>query len=311
MRGLSHTGAVDRQQLASFHLFRAQHTATLGAMHQRAAADQARVRPGSRFQKRETDRDRERDRDRGGDTQRERKRDRDGETERPPARCRLRPPARCRPPGSLQAAAPGSLQAAAPGSQPLTTLSTVTGPTAPEPLWAIDHQVFQALDFVLDEVGRNAEPLPTSSQYRGACPDSGHVASVHRSPGGAYVFSIPPRSVLRSAPPVGGVKEPPGDEEPSSPDHIDMVATFAVNRSGHLLRAPSQLVLLLRDYTLTTRARYPAGCTFRIPDALGRQLAGVTAPPQREANAAAYRPWRRRVEPSPNAGVAEAPTVSR
>ena len=162
-------------------------------------------------------------------------------------------------------------------TQPLATVSTLTGPTAPEPLWAIDHQIFQALDFILDEVVRNTEPLPTSGQYQGACPDSGHVASVHRSPGGAYVFSIPPRSVLRSAPPVGGVKEPPGDEEPSSPDHNDMVATFAVTRSGHLLRAPSQLVLLLRDYTLTTRARYPAGCTFRIPDALGRQLAGVTA----------------------------------
>ena len=45
--GLSAETQANVPSLGAAELCRAQHTATLGAMHQRAAADQARVRPGS------------------------------------------------------------------------------------------------------------------------------------------------------------------------------------------------------------------------------------------------------------------------
>jgi hypothetical protein len=98
----------------------------------------------------------------------------------------------------------------------------------------------------------SAQPPPTTSAL--ATPGdgatsvdllpSGHSAAIRLTPNGNYllVLEIPPRSVLSSAPPSGGVKGADLiDDEPDGVEDDVFVASFPVTSRGWPIGAPAAL----------------------------------------------------------------------
>jgi hypothetical protein len=151
----------------------------------------------------------------------------------------------------------------------------------------------------------SAQPPPTTSAL--ATPGdgatsvdllpSGHSAAIRLTPNGNYllVLEIPPRSVLSSAPPSGGVKGADLiDDEPDGVEDDVFVASFPVTSMGWPIGAPVALTGLIQSkLQWHPQWRIPAGHELRLQPGLA--ATAITAyrqgdhAPERRASACVRR----------------------
>ena len=146
----------------------------------------------------------------------------------------------------------------------------------------------------MDEIVDDLSARPTARYHV----PSGHSAIVQRTPGGMHRLIIPPTSIIRSAPPSGGVVD---DDAPDDPDQVSSVADFPVTADGRLIGAPLQLVAVVRAAIVRSGREGPAGLAVML-----------SLPIAEQAVAAARRRHSQRgpapaPTPAPAAGLGAAP----
>jgi hypothetical protein len=99
---------------------------------------------------------------------------------------------------------------------------------------------------------------------------SGHSATIHLTPSGIYMLEIPPRSILISAPPSGGVKGADlVDDKPDGVEDDVSVASFPVTSRGWPIGAPVALTGLIQSKLQQhPQWRMPTGHGLRLQPGL-------------------------------------------